>query len=216
MPVLPPLYPIVDVGLCDASGRDPVAYARALMDGGARLLQVRAKALGGRAFLDLLQEVGTLAEATGARIVVNDRADLAALVSAAGVHVGQDDLAPAAVRRVAGEGVVVGLSTHTEAQAAAALAAPIDYLAIGPVYGTRTKDTGYDAVGLDMVARVSALAGPRGLPVVAIGGITLDRAAAVWAAGADSVAVIGDLMTADPAARVAEWLAAAARRPSRA
>lgn len=130
------------------------------------------------------------------------------------MHVGQDDLPPAGVHAIAGEGAVVGFSTHTEAQVDAGVREPVTYLAIGPVFGTATKDTGYRAIGLDRVryaaeacARAPMLTGrtPRGL--VAIGGITIDRAADVIRAGADAVAVISDLLsTGDPRARVREYL----------
>jgi thiamine-phosphate pyrophosphorylase len=145
------------------------------------------------------------AEPYRAAVIVNDRADLAAMSRAAGVHVGQDDLAPAAARALVGEGAIVGLSTHTPAQVEAALAQPITYVAIGPVFGTASKDTGYTAVGLEMVQTAARLS--RGLPVVAIGGITLETAPAVLAAGASCVAVIGDLVAGgDPRGRVAAYI----------
>jgi thiamine-phosphate pyrophosphorylase len=123
------------------------------------------------------------------------------------VHLGQDDLPPAAARRVLGSEQIIGLSTHTTSQIDAALAAPVDYIAIGPVFGTASKATGYDAVGLEMVKEAAGRAHKRGLPVVAIGGITLERAGDVIRAGADSVAVISDLVaTGDPRARVREYL----------
>jgi thiamine-phosphate pyrophosphorylase len=122
--------------------------------------------------------------------------------------VGQDDLSPAHVRGLLGERAIVGLSTHTPRQIGAALDERIDYLAIGPVFQTGTKQTGYEAVGLEAVREASAMTQPRRLPVVAIGGITLDRARSAVAAGAVSVAVISDLLvTGDPAARVREYLA---------
>ncbi len=143
----------------------------------------------------------------GAAIVVNDRADIAVLAGAAGVHVGQEDLAPAAVRRLVGPDRIVGVSTHSTAQLDAAVKQPVDYVAVGPVFGTASKDTGYDAVGLALVGEAAARAHRRGLQVVAIGGITIERAADVIAAGADSVAVISDLLqTGDPRARVREYL----------
>lgn len=143
----------------------------------------------------------------GALVIVNDRADIAALAGADGVHVGQDDLAPAAVRRILPVGRLIGLSTHTIAQIDAAVADPIDYVAVGPVFGSRTKASGYEAVGLARVAYAAETAGRRSLPLVAIGGITLDAAADVIRAGADSVAVIGDLLAGGaPARRVEAYL----------
>jgi thiamine-phosphate pyrophosphorylase len=123
------------------------------------------------------------------------------------VHVGQEDLAPEAVRRILGPQCIVGVSTHTTAQLDAAVREPVNYVAIGPVFGTASKSTGYEAIGLAMVEQAAARAHARGLLVVAIGGITLERAADVVAAGADSVAVISDLLrTGDPRARVREYL----------
>jgi thiamine-phosphate pyrophosphorylase len=147
-----------------------------------------------------------MAAAYGARIIINDRADIASMSGASGVHVGQDDLSPTDVRAVVGTHADVGLSTHTERQLAAALEEPVTYVAIGPVFGTATKDTGYDAVGLRLVERAATIVAGR-VPLVAIGGITLDRAASVLDAGATSVAVITDLLVGgDPASRVRAFL----------
>lgn len=136
-------------------------------------------------------------------VIVNDRADIARLAGADGVHVGQTDLSPADVRRIVGDSAIVGLSTHTREQVDRALQEPVSYVAVGPIYGTATKDTGLAPVGLDLV-RYAAAGGAAGVtrPVVAIGGITLERGAAVIGAGAASVAMIGDLVAGDPAARV--------------
>lgn len=177
------------------------------MDGGATLLQIRAKQAPSRAFLADADLVVSRASQAGALVIINDRADVARLCGAAGIHVGQDDLSPADARTVVGAGALVGLSTHTPAQLADALQQPVDYVAIGPVFATPTKNTGYDAVGLDLVRHAVEFARPRQLPVVAIGGITLDRAHEVLAAGASSVAVIADLFaTNDPAKRVRAYL----------
>ncbi len=143
----------------------------------------------------------------GATVVVNDRADVAKITGAAGVHVGQDDLAAGDVRRLLGPSAVVGLSTHTSDQIDRGLLEPVSYIAIGPVFGTATKDTGYDAVGLARVRLASRAAAQKTIPVVAIGGITLARAAEVIEAGAASVAVITDLLsTGDPGSRVRAYL----------
>jgi thiamine-phosphate pyrophosphorylase len=143
----------------------------------------------------------------GALVIVNDRADIARGAGASGVHVGQEDLSPAAVRRILGDQALVGLSTHTAAQLEGALAQPISYLAIGPVFQTDTKRTGREAFGLDGVRARANTPRSRGLPVVAIGGITLDRAASVMNAGANAVAVIADLLAGgDPRARVAAYM----------
>ena len=116
--------------------------------------------------LDLARELGALARTAGARLIVNDRADIAVLAGAAGVHVGQDDLTPRDVRTIAGDECVVGLSTHTDEQIEEAIASPISYFAIGPVFATGTKATGYDGVGLETVTRAAARGRDAGLPVV--------------------------------------------------
>jgi len=139
-------------------------------------------------------------------LIVNDRCDLAMLAGADGVHLGQGDLPVREARRQLGAFAMIGVSTHDEAQVREALLEPVSYLATGPVFDTRTKDTGYVAVGLDAVRRTAAAAGGR--PVVAIGGITLATAPAVLAAGASAVAVIADLLaTGNPSTRVREYLA---------
>lgn len=200
------LYAIVDVETCVRAGWAPREVARAYLAGGARLLQVRAKNLGGAAFLELATAMVSDARPVGGQVIVNDRADLAALSGAAGVHVGQDDLTVADIRRIVGADAVVGLSTHSPAQLDEAVRQAISYVAIGPVFGTATKATGYDAVGLPMIRAAHAIASPRGIPVVAIGGITLDRISSVWTAGAASAAVISDLLSADPEARARQFV----------
>ncbi|HUF25105.1 MAG TPA: thiamine phosphate synthase [Vicinamibacterales bacterium] len=203
-----PLYVILDTTLALERGHDPVDLARRFFDGGARLLQLRAKDAPSGQLLAWADAVCAAAASRGARVIVNDRADIARMAGAHGVHVGQEDLPPAAVREAAaGVPLAVGLSTHTAAQVAAAAREPVDYIAIGPVFGTGTKETGYEPVGLGMVE--AAVRGSAGRPVVAIGGITLETAPSVIAAGATSVAVISDLLaTGDPAARVRAYLTA--------
>jgi thiamine-phosphate pyrophosphorylase len=181
--------------------------ARAFLDGGATLIQLRAKQLGSAAFLELADAAVRAASPYHANIIVNDRADIALMSGAAGVHVGQDDLPPSAARRLLGDGAQVGLSTHSVPQVERALREPISYLAVGPVFGTRSKDTGYAAVGLDLVRSAARMTGD--LPVVAIGGITLPNARSVIEAGATSVAVISDLLDGnDPRGRTKAFLQA--------
>jgi thiamine-phosphate pyrophosphorylase len=197
------LYAVLDADAAARAGWTLTDLARAYIDGGARLLQVRAKNASGRAFLEMASAIVTLAEGAGATVIVNDRADIARLARAAGVHVGQDDLSPRAARAIMGGAALVGLSTHTDAQLERAVTEPISYAAIGPVFTTATKATGYGAVGLEMVRR-AARVGPE---IVAIGGITRDNARSVIEAGARSVAVITDLLsTGDPERRVREFL----------
>jgi len=206
--ICPPLYGVVDEEACARARRSPAEVATALLGAGVSLLQVRGKRMGAAALLALARQA--VQAGPKARIIVNDRPDVAVLAGAGGVHVGQEDLAPADARAIVGPERWVGVSTHTPDQARRALDEPIDYLAIGPVFDTTTKRTGYAAVGLATVERVAVLAAPRGVPVVAIGGITLARAPAVLAAGAASVCVITDLLSAEPAARAQAFLQALA------
>lgn len=195
-------YPIVDVGMCRGRSLDPRTIAMACFRAGAALLQLRVKSGSSGDFLMLASRVVLDAQVFGATVIVNDRADIARMANAGGVHVGQEDLTPADVRAVAGA-TVVGLSTHDSQQITEGLVAGADYLAVGPIFGTATKDTGYDARGLGLVQSAAG----RGKPIVAIGGITLERAPAVVAAGAASVAVITDLLVGgDPETRARDYL----------
>ncbi len=139
-------------------------------------------------------------------LIVNDRADVARLSGADGLNIGQDDLSAADARTVIGPAAVLGLSTHTKQQWNTAVMEPISYMAIGPAFATGTKETGYSAVGLAVIGAASSAAEEMGLPAVAIGGITLDNAASVIAAGAASVAVISDLLKGDPESRCRAFL----------
>jgi thiamine-phosphate pyrophosphorylase len=192
--------------VCASAGRAPIDVAGAFLAAGARWMQLRCKGMASGAFLELANRVRDDADAAGAVLIINDRADVASLSGAHGLHVGQDDLSPADARHVIGAQSILGLSTHTRAQWESALREPISYMAIGPAFGTDTKQTGYTAVGLDTVTEASAAARARGLPTVAIGGITLETAASVIAAGAASVAVISDLVKGDPEARCRAFL----------
>ena len=202
--VFPRFYPIIDTGVCRARGVDPLTLAGSVFAAGARFLQLRAKEEHDRATLDLADAV-VAARLGDAIVIVNDRPDVALMCGASGVHVGQDDLPVADVKRI-GPGLVVGLSTHTADQVDAALETQADYIAVGPVFGTSTKDTGYDAVGLDLV-RYAARTGA-GRPIVAIGGITVENAPQVVAAGAAAVAVITDLFAEPVETRIARYLRA--------
>jgi len=169
---------------------------------------VRDKSHSSQARLALAEDLVRRAHHAGATLIVNDRADIARLAGADGVHVGQDDLSVDEARRIVGPVAIVGLSTHTEAQIADAAKTTATYIAVGPIYGTATKDTGYSARGLDLVRAAAAT----GWPVVAIGGITLARAPEVLDAGAQSVAVISDLVTdGDPERKVRLFLERLAR-----
>src|SRR5881628_1224677 len=193
---LPPLYAIVDP--LD-TGREPAALAAALLRGGARLVQLRWPGASARELLAAALAIRPLARAAGALFLVNDRPDVARAAEADGAHLGQDDLPVAAARRV------LGVSTHDLAQARAAEAAGADYIGVGPVYATTTKPDALAPRGLELVSAVRAAVR---CPMVAIGGITPETAAAVRAAGADAVAMIGALVRApDPEAAVRDVLA---------
>src|SRR4051812_30781874 len=141
---LPRLCAICDADASARAGWALVDAARAFLNGGARFLQVRAKSGSSGWLLDASIAIVALAREAGATVIVTDRADVARLAAADGVHLGQEDLSPAAARAIVGRGAAIGLSTHTPAQLEAALAQPIDYVAIGPIFATSTKSTGYD------------------------------------------------------------------------
>lgn len=198
----PVFYPIIDTDVCRQRGRDPFAVAAGCLRGGARLLQLRAKDLRGAAHLALADAMVSAARECGAALIVNDRVDVAWMAGAAGAHLGQQDLPVAEARRILGAAALLGLSTHDERQVDTALDSTADYVAVGPIYGTATKDTGYAARGLDLLRYAAG----RGKPVAAIGGITLARAAEVVSAGAMAVAVISDLLIDDPERRTRQFI----------
>ena len=180
---LPPLYAIVDP--LDTE-RDPVALADAMLAGGARLLQLRLKAATSRELLRVAEVIRERARGRGATFLVNDRPDVARAVDADGVHLGQDDLPVAAARHILGPGRLLAQLRAAEAEGA-------DYVAVGPVYATQSKAAALAPRGLELVQAARAASS---LPIVAIGGITLDTAPALRAAGADSVAMIAALVRA--------------------
>ncbi len=197
------LYPIADADAC----ADVVALGEAILAGGARLLQLRAKGATTRDLIALARALRICTRRAGARLIVNDRTDVALLVGADGVHLGQDDLPPAAARALLGPTAIIGLSTHSLAQVDAALrAGGVDYLAFGPIFTTRSKADPAPACGL---AALGAARRRCPLPLVAIGGIRLATAAAVRSAGADAVAVIGAIAHAADASTATRELRAA-------
>ena len=213
---LPVLNAILDSEASSAAGWQMTDLAKAFLDGGATFIQVRAKDLPSGRFLEICDQVVRAAAPYRATVIVNDRVDLAVMCGAAGAHVGQEDLAPAAARRLLGDQAIVGYSTHDVVQIDAALREPVTYVAVGPVFGTQSKATGYAPVGLELVKTAARLA--HGRPIVAIGGITLETAPGVLAAGASCVAVIGDLVHGgNPSQRVADYeraLGAIGHRPT--
>ena len=203
---LPRLYCIVDGDLCAQHQRAPVDVARAFLSAGATLIQVRCKQMASGAFLDLTQTLMPDVRAAGALLIVNDRADVARMADASGLHIGQEDLSPQDARTVIGSKAILGWSTHTPEQWSAAVREPLSYMAVGPAFGSATKATGYEAIGLRVVQQAARVAQKAGLPTVAIGGITLDNAVSVIDAGAASVAVISDLLAGDPGERCRAFL----------
>ncbi|HXG52094.1 MAG TPA: thiamine phosphate synthase [candidate division Zixibacteria bacterium] len=199
---LEPLYAILDPD--QTAGRGPEAVLAALLAGGVRLLQLRVKSGGARAFLALAERARQATRAAGCRLIVNDRADIALASDADGVHLGQEDLPLSRARALMGS-KIVGISTHTVEQALEAERGGADYIGFGPVFGTTTKETGYEPRGTEMLRRVRRAVT---IPVVAIGGIDEANVAAVWRAGADSAAMIGALVRGDAAAAARRILAA--------
>ena len=204
----PRLYAILDVDAAAARGFAPLPLLEAWLGAGVRLIQLRAKRLTAGPFLELADRVVSMARAAGAIVVINDRADVARMSGADGVHVGQDDLTAAVARSLLGPEAIVGVSTHTDAQVDLAATAPVSYLAIGPVFATTTKERPDPVVGLEGVGRARIRTRAAGLPLVAIGGITLENAGRVIDAGADAVAVIADLLSGDPGARARAFVRA--------
>jgi len=197
-------YPILDTETALRQGVDPVAAAAQILEGGARILQFRHKGFFSRDVFDQARQIAALCRGADATFVINDRADIARLLDA-GLHLGQDDLSPSDARRVLGDGSFIGFSTHNEAQFRAAADQPVDYVALGPIFGTSTKLNPDPIVGLEELRRLRPLTDR---PLVAIGGITRNNARRVIEAGADSVAVIGDLFPEDGSirSRIEEWL----------
>jgi thiamine-phosphate pyrophosphorylase len=194
--------------LADDGGwkRDPVELGTAACRGGASVVQLRVKHATDRQALAWAAPLRTATRACGALLILNDRFDLALAADADGVHLGQDDLPPARIPESARARLLIGRSTHTLEQVQGACREPVDYLAFGPVFGTRSKDSPYGPRGLADLARASARAAPR--PLIAIGGITLETAADAVAAGAAGVAVISAVAGADDPLRATRELMA--------
>lgn len=185
----PTIYPITDTAI---SGLSISEQVRRLIKGGASLIQIREKRASSREFYEAAAASVEIAREDGIRIIVNDRVDIAMLVEADGVHLGQDDLSPIHARELLGKDAIIGYSTHTLEQAQAAIKMPIDYLAFGPVFATSTKDDPDPVVGLVILAQIKEVAG--NLPLVAIGGITSDNIREVLKSRADSAAMIKALI----------------------
>jgi thiamine-phosphate pyrophosphorylase len=194
---LPRVYPILDSDALDLRGITLEAAAAAFLEGGAEILQLRHKRHWSRAIFDSARKIASLCAEAGVQFVVNDRADFATLLNA-GLHVGQDDLPPRDARNLIGSERLLGFSSHNPAQLCAAGGEPVDYVALGPIFTTASKENPDPVVGVEEVRGCRALIDK---PLVAIGGITLENAARVWRAGADSVAVIGGLLAPETSTR---------------
>jgi thiamine-phosphate pyrophosphorylase len=188
---LPPLYAILDPE--QTKRRDPGAVLRWLLDGGAKMVQLRAKTMAPRDFLQLAHSARSLTSSHDCRLIINDRADIALACDADGVHLGQEDLPLHAARKIMGQ-KLIGISTHDADQASEAERSGADYIGFGPMFGTTTKETGFSARGVDMLRQIRAAVK---LPIVAIGGIKENNVQEVWRAGADSAAIISDILGAE-------------------
>jgi thiamine-phosphate pyrophosphorylase len=186
---LPKIYPITDRAI---SGLSHIDQVRRLIDGGATLIQIREKVGSGGEFYDAAVEAIEYARLRSVKIIVNDRVDIALASGADGVHLGQNDLGPEHARKLLGDNAIIGFSTHSIEQALDAVKLPVDYIAIGPIYATSSKTDADPVIGLDGLKAVRNAIG--NFPLVAIGGIDRNAAAQVLSAGADSVAVISDLL----------------------
>jgi len=187
---LPKIYPITDSRIAKLTHAEQV---QKLIKGGAKIIQLRDKHASPEDFYESAKEALEIARKRNVKIIINDRVDIALALKADGIHLGQDDLPPEQARVILGERAIIGFSTHNLAQAVEATNLPINYLAVGPVYATRTKENPEEIVGLRGVKKVREAIGD--FPLVAIGGITSKNFSSVLEAGADSVAVISDLIS---------------------
>lgn len=202
--MFPALYAILDVSHAAGAG---ASLAQTLSGAGVELIQIRDKKAPTRKVYDASKSLVETLAAGGVRIIVNDRPDIAAMIGAGGVHVGQEDLPVEVARKICGSARWVGVSTHNLEQLREADGTSADYIAVGPIFPTATKENPDPVVGLDFLRAARQITKK---PLVAIGGITIESAEAVYRAGADSVAVVQDLISVgDPAQRVREYLAIA-------
>ncbi len=202
---LPCVYPILDTSALASRGAGLRLAAEAFLEGGAGILQIRHKGHWNRSVFREAEEVSGLCRQYGAILIIDDRADIAMLLEA-GLHVGQDDLPPREARRLIGD-AILGYSSHNPRQLCEAGGEPVDYVALGPIFPTVSKQNPDPVVGLDQLRDCRGLVTK---PLVAIGGITRENARDVLAAGADAVAVIGDLLPEPATAfalrqRMEEW-----------
>ncbi|HEY0658573.1 MAG TPA: thiamine phosphate synthase [Pyrinomonadaceae bacterium] len=187
---LPKIYPVTDARLSKVSHAEQVEH---LIKGGAKFIQLREKYASTREFYKSAENALKIARKHDVKIIINDRVDIALALKADGVHLGQDDLPPAEARKILGEKVIIGYSTHNIEQAIAAVLMPVNYLAIGPIYATKTKENPDAMVGLEGLRKVREAT--ENFPLVAIGGINLENLREVYEAGANSAAIISGLIS---------------------
>lgn len=195
------VYLVTDPTL--SNGRTELEVVRAAAAGGVRLFQYRDKLAGKRLYLEKARALAALCRELGVDLLLNDHVDVAALVDCAGIHLGQDDLPTAEAKQILGSAKIVGRSTHDPSQAAAAIREGADYINIGPVFPTATKNTPVVPVGLDMVREIARIST---VPVTTMGGIGMDNAVDVVRAGADRVAVVTAITQAPDIADAARRL----------
>ena len=186
---LPKIYPITDTRISKLSH---VAQVEKLIEGGATFIQLREKYAAPQDFYEAAKLALKYARTHGVKIIINDRLDIALALGADGVHLGQDDLPPEKVRQILGKKAIIGFSTHNLEQAIRAAELPIDYLAIGPVYATKTKENPDQTVGLEGIEIVRKAVGD--FPIVAIGGISYQNLQSIFDSGANAAAIISDLI----------------------
>ncbi|QGP91416.1 Thiamine-phosphate synthase [Neomoorella glycerini] len=201
------LYVIITTNL--GGGRPTLELVRQALAGGATAIQLREKDLPARELVELGREIRQLTHAAGATFIVNDRLDVALAVEADGVHIGQEDLPARVARELLGPGKILGVSTGTVLEARQAVADGADYLGVGSIYATKSKEDAGEPIGL---AGLKAIRAAVTIPLVAIGGINSSNAADVIAAGADGVAVVSAVIGAPDIAAAARELLAAVRR----
>jgi thiamine-phosphate pyrophosphorylase len=210
--LFPTLYAVIDI-TPNSTAESASYFAQDLVDdlvkAGVRIIQLRAKHSSARFLFDISSTLVYRLSGQPVRIIINDRPDIARLANAAGVHVGQEDLPVTAARQICPAPQWVGISTHNLEQLHDAINTSADYIAVGPIHPTKTKENPEPVVGLDLIRAARKLTRK---PLIAIGGITINSASEVFRAGADSVAVISDLQNApDPAQRAREYLTLAAQ-----
>jgi thiamine-phosphate pyrophosphorylase len=187
--LLPKIYPITDTRVTNLPHAEQV---KRLIDAGAKTIQLREKYAAHKDFYADAVEALKIARRNNVKIIINDRVDIALALKADGVHLGQEDLPPEHAVKILGEKAIIGFSTHNLKQAIEAIKLPIHYIAIGPIFTTKTKENPDETVGIESIKKVREAIG--NFPLVAIGGITLENFKEVLSQGADSVAIINDLL----------------------